>query len=112
MATRYISSNAAAHDFEALLVQVNETGDEVVLQIDGEPVARIVPLSVAVRNVIAREKFGPFWDEHKRWLAENPTDVTEVEEMELIDREIAAYRAEKEAEHEAVSEALSVSTAL
>jgi len=112
MATRYISPNAAANDLEALLSQVEETGDEVVLQIDREPVARIVPLSVRVRKIIARETFGPAWDEHKRGLAEHPSDLTEDKEMQLIDRGIAAFRAEKAAEQEAVSEALSVSTAL
>lgn len=105
MATKYISSNAAANEFEALFRQVQETGDEVVLQIDGEPVAGIVPLSVGMRNTIARARFGPFWDAHKRWLAENPSDLTDDEEMDLIDREMAAYRAENAAEPEAASEA-------
>lgn len=98
MATRYISSNAAANDFEALLLQVDETGDEVVLQIDGEPIARIVPLSIAVRNEIARERFAKFWDPHKAAMLREPNNLTEDEVAELVDREIRVYRAEKAAE--------------
>lgn len=98
MMTRLISSDATKAEFDAVLTAAEHADEQVVLEIDGEPVGLVVPMTERARNEVARQLFAQFWDEHKRWMAENPTDLTEDEIMDLVNSEIAAHRAEKAAE--------------
>ena len=102
MALRFISSDAAREDFANLLEKARDTGDEVVLKVDGVATAMVAPLNEKVQYEAFREAFGRFWEAQKSYLRENPPpDLSEDEVMEMaleIQREIRAkIRAEREA---------------
>ncbi len=99
LAIRSLTSEFARQDLDGLLEQVRDSGDKVVLSVDGKPTAMVVPLTGHAQQELLRESFGRFWDAHKAYQRENPPPARSEEEiMEEaleIQREI---RAEKEAE--------------
>ena len=103
MAIRSLTSETARQDLGGLLEQVRDSGENVVLSVDGKPTAMVVPLTDQAQQELLRESFGRFWDAHTAYQRENPPeDRSEEEIMDEaleIQREIRAeIHAEKEVE--------------
>lgn len=103
MAIRSLTSETARQDLDGLLEQVRDSGENVVLSVDGKPTAMVVPLTDQAQQELLRESFGRFWDAQTAYQRENPPeDRSEEEIMDEaleIQREIRAeIHAEKEVE--------------
>ena len=99
MAVRSLSSDTAREDLDELLRQVRDSGDQVVLTVDGKNAAVLSPLTEQVQQELLRESFGRFWDAHKAYQRENPPpDRSEDEIMEEALEIQRAIRAQIRAE--------------
>ena len=98
MVTRIISLDAAAPEFAELIRQVSETGDKVVIDIGGTPLAKVVPLNHRDDDETFRDAFAGFWNEHKAYMDQNPSGLSEDESMALAIHIVQEVRDERRRE--------------
>jgi len=95
MAIRFMPSRTAQSDLDDVLRGVRDSRDHIVLDVDGTPTAKIVPLEYIEQQEALRETFGRFWDEHKAYMLDHPSELSEEEAMDLAVEIVHEVREER-----------------
>ena len=102
MAIKVITPQAEPSEIKQLLEEINDTEDEVILEVGGQPVGMVVPLTKQAQDEVLRQSFGRFWDIHEAYMERRPEDMDEDELMEWSVKVVKAIRADRRRINEAI----------